>query len=142
MKPLVSIAALLIMSTLLASPPEWGTDLSKALAQAKSEHKLAFVLLGRESCGNCQATKELINGGKVPVSPEKFVIAEVNTDDPKADEAFLSKFGRDNFGDTLPFVAITDSNGKPLALYSGYKDKAALTKLINGAMAKAEGAKP
>lgn len=141
MKTLLAfIAALLTTGVVLAAPPSWSTDLSKALAQAKKENKMGFILLGREACGNCQATKKLVDEGTVPVTEDKFVIADINTDDPDADAAFLKKFGRDNFGDVLPFVVITDSKGKVLANYSGYKNQADLTKLVNDATAKAAAA--
>lgn len=141
MKPILTLVFILMAVTALAAPPSWGTNLRKALSQAKKESKMGFILLGRENCGNCQATKKLLNDGAVPVTTERFVIADINTDDPDADAEFLQKFGRDNFGDTLPFVVITDSNGKPLARYSGYKNKTDLTKLISEASAKAEAAK-
>jgi hypothetical protein len=138
MKTLLTIiVASLATLTLSAAPPKWGTDLTKALAQAKREGKMAFILLGRESCGNCRAAKKLVDDGKVPVSADKFVIAEIDTDNLEADEAFLKKFGRDNFGDTLPFVAITDSTGRMLAHYSGRKSQSELTRLIDTALAKA-----
>jgi len=140
MKPLLTFAAILMAATAFASPPTWSTNLSKALSQAKKENKMGFILLGRENCGNCQAAKKLVNEGAVPVTTEKFVIADINTDDADADAEFLQKFGRDNFGDTLPFVVITDSNGKPLARYSGHKSKTDLTKLISEAAAKAQNA--
>ncbi len=132
------LAALLLASCILmAASPTWGTDLGKALSEAKQTGKMSFLLLGREDCGICQATKALVNGGRVPVTPDRFVIAEIDTTDLDADAAFLAKFGRDNFGDTLPFVVITDSEGKMLAHYSGPKSAGELTEFVNVASAKA-----
>jgi hypothetical protein len=102
---------------------------------------MGFIMLGRENCGNCQATKKLVNSGAVPVTTDKFVIADINTDDPAADEEFLKRFGRENFGDTLPFVVITDAKGTALAKYSGSKNRTELTKLVNDAIAKAGAAR-
>lgn len=137
MKPLLILVLSLFTASLPAAPPAWGTDLSKALSQAKKENKMGFLLLGRENCGNCQATKKLINGGTVPVNAEKFVLADINTDDLEADAEFLKKFGRENFGDTLPFVVITDAKGKALAHYSGYKSGEEVTTMVDAAVAKA-----
>jgi hypothetical protein len=142
MHKLIAIAiatatAVFAFGTVSAAPPVWSTDLGKALSQAKKENKMGFILLGRENCGNCRAAKKLVNEGKVPVSEDTFVIAEIDTDDLDADEAFLKKFGRDNFGDVLPFVVITDSEGRTLAHYSGRKSQSDLTALIEGAKAKA-----
>jgi thioredoxin-related protein len=133
---LACTTVLLVACTSLFSPPKWDTDLSKALAQARKENKMTFILLGREECGNCQATRKMVNEGKVPVSADKFVIADINTDDPASDDSFLNRFGRDNFGDTLPFVVITDSNGKALARYSGYKSEEDVTAMVKAACAK------
>jgi thioredoxin-related protein len=133
---LACIAVLLVSCSSLSSAEGWNTDLSRTLSKAKTENKMAFILLGRENCGNCQATKKLVNSGAVPVTQDKFVIAEINTDDPVADEEFLKKFGRDNFGDTLPFVVITDSKGKVLAHYSGFKSQTELTKIVREATTK------
>jgi hypothetical protein len=142
MKILLACASVLLLSSsALSSADKWSTDLNQALAQARKENKMAFILLGREDCGNCRATKKLVNSGTVPVTPDKFVIADINTDDPAADADFLQRFGRDNFGDTLPFVVITDSNGKVLAKYSGHKGEAELTKHVNDASAKAGAAR-
>src|SRR5688500_1984214 len=76
---------LVACSGLPSSPHPWNTDLSRTLAQAKRENKMGFIVLGREDCGNCQATKKLVNSGAVPVTRDKFVIADINTDDPEAD---------------------------------------------------------
>jgi hypothetical protein len=128
------IFGLVACSGLPSSAHPWNTDLGNALAQAKKENKMGFILLGREDCGNCQATKKLVSSGAVPVTVDKFVIADINTDDPVADAEFLQRFGRENFGDTLPFVVIIDSNGKVLAKYSGHKDEATLTRMVKAAM--------
>ncbi len=137
MNKLLTLAAALIASTVLASPPEWGTDVSKALSQAKKENKMGFILMGREACGNCQATKKLVNEAKVPVTAEKFVIADINVDDPRDSAEFERKFKGEKFGNTLPFVVITGPNGKAVASYSGFKRAEELTTMINEASAKA-----
>jgi thioredoxin-related protein len=137
----ISLMLSLVTAGLRASPPEWADDVSKALSQAKKQEKLGFILMGREQCSNCQATKAMVNEGKVPVSAETFVVAEVNIDDTRDRAEFEREFRKEKFGDTLPFVVITDSKGKPLASYSGYKSPADLTSLINEASARAKGAK-
>lgn len=134
----IGTAVFFSSSTLHASPPTWGTDVSKALSQAKKENKMGFILMGRENCGNCQATREMVNGSKVPVSADKFVIADINIDDPRDAAEFEREFKKEKFGNILPFVVITDAKGKPLASYSGYKNVAELTQLLNDASSKAE----
>ena len=129
---------LLSSSALHASPPTWGTDVIKALSQAKKEGKMGFILMGRENCGNCQATRTMVNEGKVPVSTDKFVVADINIDDPRDAAEFEREFKKERFGNILPFVVITDTKGKALASYSGYKNVQELTQLLNDATAKAE----
>jgi thioredoxin-related protein len=124
----------------LADAPKWGNDVSKAILQAGREKKMTFIVMGREACGNCQATKKLVNENKVPVSADTFVIADVNIDDQKASAEFERKFKKEKFGNTLPFVVITDSRGKALASYSGFKNAAALSAMIEEAKTKAAAA--
>jgi thioredoxin-related protein len=139
MKTLLSILSTIVITTsaALAEGPAWGTDVSKAILQATKENKLGFILMGREACGNCQATKRMVNEGRVPVTADAFVTADINVDDAKARAEFERKFKKEKFGSTLPSVVITDSRGKALASYSGMKDAAALTALIDEAKKKA-----
>jgi thioredoxin-related protein len=134
---LTCLTFVLVACSGLPSAHRWNPDLNRTLSQARQENKMAFILLGREDCGNCQATKKLVNSGAVPVTPDKFVIAEINTDDPVADAGFTQKFGSEGFGHTLPWVAITDSRGNVLARYSGYKSQGELTKIVNAATKRA-----
>lgn len=133
----IFIAALFLTTTAFAEAPKWGNDVSKAISAAGRDKKLGFILMGREACSNCQATRGLVNEGKVPVTADAFVIADINVDDQKASSEFTKKFKKEKFGDTLPFVVITDSKGKALASFSGYKDAASLTAMIDEAKKKA-----
>lgn len=119
-----------------AEAPTPGKDMMKAIHQATKENKMTFILMGRPTCSNCNATKQMISEGKVPVTAETFVMADISADDQRVSAAFKQKFPKEKFGNMLPFVVITDSKGKPLASYSGYKDPATLTALIEGAKAK------
>ena len=110
-----------LTSTLLAEAPKWGDDLSKTVHQATRENKLGFILLGREACGNCQATKRLVNEGRIAVTADTFVTADLNIDDQKTEAEFMRKYKKLDFGDTLPFVVLTDSRGKALAHANGFK---------------------
>ena len=134
MKTLFLILALCASS--LAEAPKWSTDVSKAISQAGRENKIGFILLGREACSNCQAIRKMVNESTVPVTADAFVIADINVDDQKSRAEFDRKFKKEKFGDTLPFVVITDSHGKALASFNGYKSAADLTTIIEGAKAK------
>jgi len=52
-------------------------------------------------------------------------MADLNCDDPKVNGEFMKKFGKEKFGDTLPFVVVTDSQGRILASSGGYKEAGA-----------------
>jgi hypothetical protein len=77
-----------------------------------------------------------VNEGKVPVTADTFVIADIDVDNAKSRAEFDRKFKKEKFSTTLPFVVITDNRGKALASYSGMKDAATLTSMIEEAKKK------
>ena len=139
MKTLLTILTTitLTVSPLFAEAPTPGTNLAKTLHQATNEKKMAFVLLGRESCGNCQATKKMVREGKIPVTADTFVMADLNIDDQRTEGDFMQKYRKEKFGDTLPFVVVTDLHGKALVSSNGYKSPEQWTALIAEAKTKA-----
>ena len=136
-----SLLLLALLATLtgsaLAQAPEPQTDLRKTLSAAAKDQKLAFILMGRPSCGNCNATKAMIREGKIPVTAAEYVMADLLVDDAKVEAEFMRKFSKEKFGNTLPFVVVTDAHGKALASSSGYKSPADWTTLLTEAKAKA-----
>lgn len=128
-------------TTLLAEPPQLQDDLRKTLSAASKENKMAFILLGRPTCGNCNQTKKSISEGRINVTSAEFVMADLNTDDARTNADFMRKYGREKWGDMLPFVVVTDSKGKVLANSSGYRKAEDWNTLLAEAKAKA-GAKP
>ncbi len=135
--PALLLIAALAASPLLAEAPDFQKDLQKTVHAATKDNKMAFILLGREACGNCNATKAMIREGKIPVTTDTFVAADLNIDDRRVQSAFMQKYSKEKFGNTLPFVVITDSKGKALASSGGYKDAGAWTALIEEAKKKA-----
>ncbi len=127
-----------------AEAPKPLFDMRKALTAAGKDQKMVFLLMGREACGNCNATKKMISEGQIPVTAEEYVMADLNVDDAKVQGEFMRKYSKENFGNTLPFVVVTDSRGKALASSSGYKDPEAWKTLLADAKTKAgaAGAKP
>ena len=119
-----------------AEAPQPQTDLHKALSLASKEQKLAFVLLGRPACGNCNATKAMIKEEKIEVTSADYVMADLNVDDQRTYAAFMQKYGKEDFGNTLPFVVITDSRGKLLTSSGGYKNAARWNALLAEAKGK------
>ena len=123
-------------SHVLAEAPKPETDFRKTLSAAAKDQKLAFILLGRPTCGNCNATKGMIKDAKIAVTSADYVMGDLNIDDPKTNAEFMRKYGKENFGNTLPFVVITDSQGKLLASSGGYKDAAKWNALLAQAKGK------
>ena len=120
-----------------AEAPAPVTDMRKALNAAAKDQKMAFILMGRPACGNCNATKRMIKEGQIPVTSADYVMADLNVDDPKAQEDFMRKYSKESFGETLPFVVVTDSHGKALASSGGMKGAAEWTSILTEAKVKA-----
>ncbi len=134
--PALLLIATLAASPLLAEAPDFQKDLQKTVHAATKDNKMAFILLGREACGNCNATKAMIREGKIPVTTDTFVAADLNIDDRRVQSAFMQKYSKEKFGNTLPFVVITDSKGKALASSGGFKSPEQWSALIEDARKK------
>lgn len=119
-----------------AEAPALQNDLRKTLSAAAKDKKMGFILLGRPTCGNCNATKKAISEGKIAVTADQFVMADLNVDDAKTNAEFMRKYGREKWGDMLPFIVVTDSHGKALANSSGYKKPEEWNALLAEAKAK------
>ena len=132
---LLPAAAALIATAAFAAAPKI-TDVNEALSKAQTENKMVFMQYGREACGNCQATKKMVREGKIPVTADAFVAADLNIDDQRVQASFMQKYQKEKFGNTLPFVVITDSHGKALASSGGYKAPEAWSALIEEAKKK------
>lgn len=144
MKKLLLVPALLALfaAGALAKAPQPLTDFSETLSAAAKDEKLAFVLLGRPTCSICNGTKELIKEGKINVNATHYVMGDLNVDDKQTYAAFMQKYGKEKFGNTLPFVVVTDSHGNLLASSGGYKDATEWNTLLATAKRKAAAAKP
>jgi thioredoxin-related protein len=130
LKSLLLPAFALIATAAFAAAPKI-TDVNEALTKAQTENKMLFMQYGREACGNCQALKAMIKGGKIHLSPSKFVYADVDCDDSATSRAFSAKFKVS--GNTLPFVVIAAPDGRQLAARSGYGTAPEFEKLIKDA---------
>ncbi len=132
---LLSCALVLSASALAAS--DYETDLNKALQAAQTQSKMMFVIYGREACGNCQATKAMIKSRQIKVSESKYVLVDLNCDDKQVSAEFNKRYGKESFGNTLPFVVVTDAAGNALASSGGYKDAGEWEKILRAAQKKA-----
>jgi thioredoxin-related protein len=139
MKRLLAIAssALVLTVSAFGAAAGYESDFAKAQAAAQAQNKMMFVIYGREACSNCQATKAMIKAHQIKVTDSKFVLVDLNCDDRQVSSDFNKRFGKENFGTTLPFVVVTDSAGNALASSGGYKDAAEWEKILHAAQRKA-----
>jgi thioredoxin-related protein len=138
---LLPVLLAMLVAGALAKAPEPLNDFDETLSAASKDEKLAFVLLGRPTCSICNGTKAMIKEGKINVTATHYVMGDLNVDDKRTYAAFMQKYGGEKFGNTLPFVVVTDSHGKLLASSGGYKDATEWNALLAGAKRKAA-AKP
>ena len=143
MKALLACAALVLaVNAFAVESSPYVTDLNKALDTAHSGNKMMFVIYGREACGNCQATKAMIKSRQIKVPDSKFVVVDLNCDDPSVSAEFRKRYSKETFGTTLPFVVVADAAGNALASSGGYKSADEWEKVLKAAQKKAGGATP
>lgn len=140
MKALLALAAFtLALSVPVRAAAEYETNLNKAVATASEQKKMMFVIYGREACGNCQATKQMIKSKQIKVPESKFVLVDLNCDDKAVSAEFRKRYSGETFGNTLPFVVVADSSGNALASSGGYKSADDWEKILKTAQRKAGG---
>ena len=139
MKTLSLFLAVLTATAFLsmAKAPEPLTSLDQTLETAAKENKMTFILLGRATCGNCNETRSMIRNGQIFVTDANYVMADLNCDDAKVNGEFMKKFGKEKFGNMLPFIVVTDSHGRILASSSGFKGASQWNSLLVAAKSKA-----
>ena len=116
---------------LAKKPDTTQPTLKEVLESAKKDGKLAFILFGREACGNCQALRGYIAQGSVQLSKNRFVYADLNCDDPATSQAIYKAFKVE--GSALPFVVIAGNDGKQLVSRTGFGSPEDFNKLVKEA---------
>jgi thioredoxin-related protein len=110
-----------------ANAAEWLTDLSKAQAQAKAEHKLVFMdFTGSDWCPPCiELHKKVLTSREFEDYAQKNLVLVVvdfpeKIDQPKdlakANDAMKEKFKIEGF----PTLLVLDENGKELDRQLGF----------------------
>ena len=96
-------------------------DLEAALKKAKAENKPVFVDFTGYTCTNCRWMEANVFPKKeVEEELNKFVLARLYTDDGSENNTRQQEFQEKNFQTVaLPYYAILDSDGKPLATFAG-----------------------
>jgi predicted Rossmann fold nucleotide-binding protein DprA/Smf involved in DNA uptake len=116
---LFSLLVAALTAATFAAAPQPVTDFSRTLSIASKDQKLAFILLGRPACENCEATRTMIKEGKIAVTAADYVMADLNYDDPRTHDEFMRRYGKASFGNELPYVVVADAQGNLLASGSG-----------------------
>ncbi len=93
-------------------------DFESALRQAKDEGKLLFIEFGRRNCKLCDDLKAMIKSGQVQIPDSKYVRVYLDCDKKRNAELIDEKFKIK--AHKLPFVVITDAEGDPLSIRTGF----------------------
>lgn len=121
-----------------AAEENWLTDLAKAQAQAKTEHKMVLMdFNGSDWCPPCMALRKKVLSSPEFIEYAKKNLVLVDVDFPKhkeidksqkqANEALAQKYGVEAF----PTVIVLDSNGKKLKKDEGYGGESAKEFIAN-----------
>jgi thiol:disulfide interchange protein DsbD len=96
-------------------------DYQAALAKAKAENKLVFVDFTGYTCTNCRWMEANIFPKKeVEAEFSKLVLVRLYTDDGSEINNRHQAFEQETFGTVaLPFYAVMNANGKPVATFPG-----------------------
>lgn len=122
------ITGAILAQTAVAKDNRWFTNLSKAQAEAKKQHKLVLVdFNGSDWCPACQTLKKQVFSSPEFQAYAKQNLVLVDVDFPenkpqpakikKANQALAEKYGVDGF----PTVIVLASNGKELEKKAGYE---------------------
>jgi thiol:disulfide interchange protein DsbD len=113
------------MFNVLGNPDEelaWVTnDLEGALAQAKLDGRRVFVDFTGYTCTNCRWMEaNMFTLPEVRAEMEKFLLVSLYTDGEGEVYERQQQFQQDTFQTVaLPFYAVLDGDGKPLATFPG-----------------------
>jgi hypothetical protein len=118
--------ALLAALAFQAAEVRWFTDYEEAVTEARRSERPLLIFSARGACGNCRAMEGVVHAA-APVRTllASFVCVKVDADhEPKASVKYLSQVK----GNTLPFYAFTDPDGKYLGGTSGFRNEGAFQK--------------
>ena len=102
-------------------------DYQGALAKAKAENKRVFVDFTGYTCTNCRWMEaNMFTRPEVKAEMEKYVLVSLYTDGEGEVYERQQQFQQDTFQTVaLPFYAVFDANGKPVATFPGLTRNAA-----------------
>ena len=129
--------AFVIVSPALAKPPVVHDDIGKTLNVARKKDKMSIFILGTTTCSHCRSLKRFIDEGEVSITADSFVMADFDANDPKVITTFFKHFNLNrNVEWKIPYVVITNPDGKVLVTWTGGKKAPAVEKLVQEAKDK------
>jgi hypothetical protein len=121
--PFLSIAVSILFLAPICAPPQPSANdiLKSAQAQAGSQHKLVFLILGSSWCGPCHRLDRMLAAPEVhPILEKYFVIAKVSVLEEKGNHPDLNTPGGNDLWKKLannhgvPYFVFEDADGKIL----------------------------
>lgn len=96
-------------------------DFDEALRQAKAQNKRIFVDFTGYTCTNCRWMEaNMFPRPEVKMEMDKFILCRLYTDGEGEIYEKYQRFEQETFGTVaLPYYAIFDSDGKPVATFPG-----------------------
>jgi len=131
-KIVLSLLACCVVGQICKAEEGWSTDLPKAQAEAKADHKLVLMdFNGSDWCPPCKALRKNVLSSAEFVEYAKKNLVLVDVDFPhhkelpkpqkNANEALAQKYGIEGF----PTVIVLNSNGKEIKKSVGYDGQSA-----------------
>ena len=126
-KILMTLLAATVLWQVNAAEATWLTDLPKAEAQAKAEHKMVLMdFTGSDWCGWCiKFKKEVLDTKEFQdYAAKNIVLVEVDFPNKKAQSADLKQANKalqkEYKVDGFPTLVVLDKNGKEIGRQVGY----------------------
>lgn len=148
MKTITGLKVLLIISLLICSGKKagasddfklniekWNKNKASVFKTAEEQNKYIFLLVGRETCGNCQKVVEHLSEEPLKShNDQNYVLWYSMRDDPASkSEVKIYTEEYDKVADMLPFIYIIDpANPNEIVVSEwGYQDVTDLKKLLD-----------
>ena len=130
--------AFVMVSLALAKPPVVNHEIGKTLNVARKKDKMGIFILGTSTCSRCRGLRKYIDEGEVSISADSFVMADLNSNDSKIVTAFFEQFHLDRSAEwKIPYVVITDANGKVLVTWNGGRKAPIVEEMVQEAKDRA-----
>jgi hypothetical protein len=130
--------AFVMVSLAQAKPPVVNHEIGKTLNLARKKDKMGIFILGTSTCSRCRGLRKYIDEGEVSITADSFVMADLNSNDSRIVTAFFEQFHLDRSAEwKIPYVVITDANGKVLVTWNGGRKAPIVDEMVQQAKDRA-----